>query len=129
MVGITTNPASRQRVTSSGLGAWAKLATFTPCSIISATRSPTSATSVRMLTPKGRSVRARTSAMAATNSSNVMVAEARMPKPPASAVAATNLGPATQPMPVCTIGNSTPTNSQKRVWRAGCTRAPVPVTI
>ena len=68
MVGMTTRPASRHRATRSGWGAWAKLATFTPLSIISATRWPTSATSVRMLTPKGRSVRERTSSMAATSS-------------------------------------------------------------
>ncbi len=104
MVGMTTRPASRQRVTNSGLGAWAKLATLTPCSIMRATRSPTSATSVRMLTPNGRSVRSRTSPMAETSSGKVMVAEARMPRPPASAVAATSRGPATQPMPVWTIG-------------------------
>ena len=68
MVGITTSPASRHRVTRSGLGAWAKLATLTPCSIIRATRSPTSATSVRMFTPKGLSVRSLTSPMAVTSS-------------------------------------------------------------
>jgi hypothetical protein len=66
---MTTSPAWRQRSTSAGLGAWAKLATRTPLSIISATRSPTSATSVRMFTPKGRSVRARTSPIAVTSSS------------------------------------------------------------
>ncbi|HEX3462114.1 MAG TPA: hypothetical protein VHT49_14505 [Acidimicrobiales bacterium] len=128
MVGMTTNPDSRQRATSSGFGAWAKLATFTPCSIIRATRSATSATSVRRLTPNGRSVRDRTSARAADSSSRVMVAEARIPRPPASAVAATNLGPATQPMPVWTIGYSTPTMSQNRVCSAGWDRLPVAVT-
>ena len=69
MVGMTTRPAVRHRSTSAGFGAWAKLATRTPFSIISATRSATSATSVRMLTPNGWSVRDRTSAMAATSSS------------------------------------------------------------
>ncbi len=104
MVGMTTSPASRHRPTSSGLGAWAKLATLTPLSIISATRSPMSATSVRRFTPNGRSVRDLTSATAEVRSWRVMVAEARMPRPPASAVAATRRGPATQPMPVWTIG-------------------------
>ena len=103
-VGMTNSPASWQRVTRAGLGAWAKLATRAPVSIISSMRSATSATSVRRLTPKGAVVRARTSAMAAASSARVMVAEARMPRPPALAVAATSRGPATQPMPVCTMG-------------------------
>ena len=42
--------------------------------------------------------------MASASSSSVMVAEARMPSPPALEVAATRRGPATQPMPVCTMG-------------------------
>ena len=52
-VGMTNSPASLQRVTSAGLGAWAKLATRAPASIIRSMRSPTSATSVRRLTPNG----------------------------------------------------------------------------
>ena len=103
-VGMTKSPASLQRVTRAGLGAWAKLATRAPVSIINSMRSLTSATSVRRLTPKGAEVRLRTSAMAPASSSSVMVAEARMPRPPASHVAATSRGPATQPMPVCTSG-------------------------
>ena len=35
---------------------------------------------------------------------NVIVAAARIPSPPALAVPVTNDGPATHPMPVCTIG-------------------------
>ena len=42
--------------------------------------------------------------MAASISSMVMVAEARIPSPPASAVPVTSDGPATHPIPVCTIG-------------------------
>ena len=42
--------------------------------------------------------------------SGVIVAEARMPSAPAFAVAETRRGPATQPMPVCTIGWRTPTS-------------------
>ena len=103
-VGITNSPASLQRLTRAGLGAWAKLATVAPVSIISSIRSCTSATSVRRLTPNGAVVRLRTSAMAPASSSSVMVAEARMPRPPAAQVAATRRGPATQPMPVCTSG-------------------------
>ena len=103
-VGMTNSPASLQRVTRAGLGAWAKLATRAPVSIISSMRSCTSATSVRRFTPKGPLVRWRTSAMAVASSSRFMVAEARIPSPPASVVAATRRGPATQPMPVCTSG-------------------------
>jgi len=44
-----------------------------------------------------------------------MVAEARMPRPPASAVAVTRLGPATQPMPVCTTGCWIPVSSVREV--------------
>jgi hypothetical protein len=104
IVGITNNPASLQRVTSAGLGAWAKLATRAPDSIIKEMRSPTSATSVRRLTPNGADVRALTSAMADAICSRVMVAEARIPRPPALAVAATRRGPATHPIPVWTMG-------------------------
>ena len=119
-VGMVKSPASLQRATSAALGAWAKLATRAPVSIMSSIRSCTSATSVRRLTPKGCVVRPRTSAMAAASSSSVMVAEARMPSPPASLVAATRRGPATQPMPVCTRGWRTPTRSHSSVCSAGC---------
>ena len=101
---MTKSPASLQRATSLGLGAWAKLATRAPASIMRSMRASTSATSVRRFTPKGAGVRRRTSAMARASSSSVMVAEARMPNAPASQVAATRRGPATQPMPVCTSG-------------------------
>src|SRR4051812_42164615 len=49
-----------------------------------------------------------------------MVAEARTPSPPAFAVADTSRGPATQPIPVWTMGNRTPARSHSRVWSAGC---------
>ena len=103
-VGMTNRPASLQRVTRAGLGAWAKLATRAPVSIMSSMRSWTSATSVRRLTPNGPFVRLRTSPIAAASSSRLMVAEAKIPRPPASVVAATRRGPATQPMPVWTSG-------------------------
>ena len=88
----------------SGRGAWAKLATFTPASSSTAMRSSESRASVRRLTPKLAEVRDFTSATAARNCSTVIVAEARIPSAPALAVAATSRGPATQPIPVCTMG-------------------------
>jgi hypothetical protein len=42
--------------------------------------------------------------MAAVSSGVVIVAAARMPKPPAAEVAAVSRAPDTQPMPVCTMG-------------------------
>jgi len=56
------------------------------------------------LTPNGRSVRAFTSAIAASTLPGSMVAPARKPKPPALQVAAVSLASATQPMAVCTMG-------------------------
>src|ERR1022692_1303842 len=47
-----------------------------------------------------------------------MVADASSPSAPADAVAETSRGPATQPMPVWTIGYSIPNNSQIGVRRA-----------
>ena len=47
-----------------------------------------------------------------------MVAEARIPRPPAALVAAVSRAPATHPMPVCMIGYSTPNSSQARVCSA-----------
>ena len=44
-----------------------------------------------------------------------IVPPARMPSPPAAAVAAVSSGPDTQPMPVCTIGYRTPVSSVTRV--------------
>jgi hypothetical protein len=64
-----------------------------------------------MLMPNGLSVAAFTLATAVRSSSSVMVADARMPSPPALEVAATSRAPATQPMPVCTTGCSMPTSS------------------
>ena len=85
-------------------GACAKLATLTLASMSSSTRFMTSAWSARMLTPKLRSVVSLTSAMASSSSSNVMVAAAKMPSPPADEVADVSCAPETQPMPVWTMG-------------------------
>ena len=49
---------------------------------------------------------------------SVIVADARMPKPPAALVADVSRAPATQPMPVCTIGTSHPNSSVTRVCSA-----------
>ena len=104
IVDITKRPASRHRLTSASLGAWAKLTTGTSFETTRAIRSETSATSVLRFTPNGESVRDRTSPIELLSWSRVMVAEARMPSPPAAAVADTSRGPATHPMPVCTMG-------------------------
>jgi hypothetical protein len=62
-----------------------------------ATRAQSAAPGILRLqpTPKGLSVRARTSRMAARHSSGDMPPEARMPSPPASLTAATSCGTAT----------------------------------
>jgi len=71
----------------------------------------------RRFTPNGRSVRDFTSRIADASWSYVIVAEARMPSAPASAVGAHEAAvPATQPIPVCTIGTEMPKRSQIRVW-------------
>ena len=85
-------------------GACAKLATLTPSRMQSSTRSFTSAASDLRFTPKGLSVRDFTSAMAVASSSMVIVADARIPSPPAALVAAVSLAPATQPIPVWMMG-------------------------
>ena len=100
---------------SASFGAWAKLATFTCSSISSWMRSSMSAASARRLTPNGLLVRCRTCVMARRSWSKSMVALASSPRPPAAAVAAVSPAPETQPMPVCTIGYSTPITSQNRV--------------
>ena len=69
-----------------------------------------------MLTPNGRSVEAFTFLIAVASSSMVIVAEARMPRPPALDVADTSRAPATQPMPVCTTGCSMPISSVSGVF-------------
>ena len=61
--------------------------------------------------PNGLSVAALTLVTAVCSSSSVMVADARMPRPPALEVADTSRAPATQPIPVCTTGCSMPTSS------------------
>ena len=68
------------------------------------------------MTPNGWSVRDFTSRIAFSSSSNVIVALARMPRPPAFAVPLTSRGPDTQPMPVCTTGWRTPTSSVNGVF-------------
>ena len=40
-----------------------------------------------------------------------------MPSPPAADVAAVSRAPATQPIPVCTIGYFTPNSSHARVFK------------
>jgi hypothetical protein len=52
----------------------------------------------------GDVVRLFVSRIAASSSSYVIVAEARMPSPPALDVADVSRGPETQPIPVCTTG-------------------------
>ncbi len=103
-LGITTIPWSLSFAISSFFGASANEATLTPCLISRSTRSGASAASARRLTPNGWSVRPFTSRIACSSSSMVIVALARMPRPPAFAVPTTRRGPATQPIPVCTTG-------------------------
>ena len=71
----------------SRLGAWANDATLTPSRMSRSMRSSMSGWSARRFTPKGLSVRSLTSPMAVRSSGKVMVAEARMPSPPAALVA------------------------------------------
>ena len=110
-LGMTTMSCSLRRAISSGLGASANEATFTPCSMSRSHRAGASAASARRFTPNGASVRSLTSTMACSSSGSVIVADARMPRPPALAVPLTRLGPETQPMPVWTIGWRTPVSS------------------
>ena len=117
MVGMTTTPADRRRSTVRRSGACAKDATRTSAVMRCSTRRSMSPASERRFTPNGSVVAARTSSMAVTIWSKVMGAAAMMPRPPARAVAAVRRDPATQPMPVWTIGCRTPTRSQNRVWR------------
>ena len=72
--------------------------------------------------PNGLSVVALTLVTAVCSSSSVMVADARMPSPPALEVAATSRAPATQPMPVCTTGCSMPTSSVSGVLQSRSSR-------
>src|SRR4051794_33427114 len=112
---MTRTPPSCSRLIRSCLGAIAKDATRTPSRTSRSTRSTTSAWSARMLTPKGASVRSRTSLTARRSSSSDIVAAARMPSPPAADVAAASCGVATYPIPVCTIGYLMPSRSVSRV--------------
>ena len=102
--GMTTTPASLSLAIRSWFGARANEPTLTPLSISRSMRAAASGASARRFTPKGASVVALTSSIAEASWSKSMVAAARMPRPPALAVADTSRGPATQPMPVCTIG-------------------------
>jgi hypothetical protein len=98
--GITTTPASLSFAIRSGFGASANDATLTPSRISRSMRSSASPASARMLMPNGLSVAALTFVTAVRSSSSVMVADAKMPRPPALAVADTSRAPATQPIPV-----------------------------
>lgn len=113
--GTTRTPASFSSAISSRDGASANDATRTPSSTMIRTRSRASPASDRRFTPNGASVRDLTSLTADRSCSGVMVAEARMPSAPARAVAVTRRGPATHPIPVCTIGCRTPTRSVRAV--------------
>ena len=99
-------------------GASANDATRTRSAINRSTRASASGASARKLTPNGRSVRALTERIAACSSASVIVAEARMPNPPAALVADVSRAPATQPIPVCTTGTSHPNSSVTRVCSA-----------
>lgn len=110
MDGTTTTPLSLSLAIRSCLGANANEATLTFSRMSKSMRSVASPASARMFTPKGLSVSDLVLATAAMSSSSVIVAEARMPSPPALEVAATRRGPATQPIPVCTTGCSIPTS-------------------
>ena len=85
-------------------------------------RSSTSGWSERRFTPNGFAVRSLTDAIAAVSSGTLIVALARMPRPPASLVAAVSRAPATQPMPVCTIGYRTPNSSHAAAVQRGYPR-------
>ena len=90
-------------------------------------RSPMSAASARRFTPNGLVVRCFTSRDGASAAGRSPWWRWRgCPSPPAVAVAAVRRAPDTQPMPVCTIGYSTPTRSQKRVCRRGCISRALP---
>ena len=117
--GITITPASLRRLIMACLGASANEATRTPWAIISSIRSAASGASARRLTPNGSSVRSRTAATAARSASSVIVAEPMMPRPPAREVAAASRAPATNPIPVCTIGYRMPVSSVSLVRIGG----------
>ena len=125
IVGMTTTPAAFKVSTVRRSGAWAKDATRTSAVTRCSTRRSMSPASERRFTPNGSSVAALTSSMAVTIWSKVMGAAAMMPRPPARAVAAVSRDPATQPMPVWTIGWRTPTRSQNRVCNRGSAAAGV----
>src|SRR5689334_17874904 len=124
MEGITTTPASLSLAMSSCFGASANDATLTCSRISRSIRCVASGASARMFTPKGLVVRCFVSAIASRSWGKSMVPAARMPSPPAFDVAAARRGPATQPMPVWTIGYSTPTSSQNRVCNVGWVMTP-----
>ena len=120
MVGITTSPASRQRATRAGLGAWAKLATVTPAPIMSVDPG----LDVVGVGPQVHPERAVGAPAHLAEGPGELVERSWSPRPgcparPAAAVAATSRGPATQPMPVWTTGYRTPVSSQSAVRRAG----------
>ncbi len=102
--GTTTSPASLHRLIRSCFGANANDATRTPSRASRSIRWAASGASARRFTPNGCVVRDFVSAIAFSSSSYDIVALARMPSPPAFAVAEVRRGPDTQPMPVCTTG-------------------------
>lgn len=70
------------------------------------------------LTPNGRDVSSLTRLMRACTPSGDAPLTPRTPKPPASETAATNSGPATDPIPAERIGTSIPSTSQSGVRSA-----------
>ncbi len=118
-VGMVTTPASRSCFTRRSPGAWAKLATRTRSRMSSCDRG-------RRCRPGRRAGSRRTvgrcgswtSWIASSSWSKVIVADARMPSPPAALVADVSRAPATQPIPVCTIGYCTPNRSHAAVCSA-----------
>ena len=90
----------------------------TPSPTTNAMRSSRSGWSARKLTPNGLSVRVLDLAHRLLRAvAGVIVTAARIPRPPAALVAAVRRAPDTQPMPVCTIGCSTPSQFAER-WCA-----------
>src|SRR5438045_6749869 len=83
---------------------------------------------MRKFTPKGRSVRAFTSLMAASTLPGSIVAPARKPNPPALHVAAVSLASAIQPIAVCTTGYRQPSLSQRTVWSEAAMGFPMLLT-
>jgi hypothetical protein len=101
---IVTTPASFSAAIRCGFGARAKEAMGTRAPMTIATRSPASGASALIFTPNGPVVPAAVSLIAVWSSARLMVAEARMPSPPALPTAVTSRGPDTYPIALATIG-------------------------